>query len=140
MLQTINNYNKACVKGHVVVVVCSLIMCLYTLKAYRYCKQYRPRSDCRSDCHLSKRQKIGNQDLLSLNACQKYCRMPLGEHSAILLSFIELPFVTEIFVLSVFEWQFYTGLTVCEECESATVRQKTVEPVSVCESSKFQKS
>ena len=37
-----------------------------------------------------------------------------GEHSAILLTFIKLPFVTKIFVLSIFEWSFYTGFTV--EC------------------------
>ena len=36
-----------------------------------------------------------------------------GEHSAILLTFIKLPFVTKIFVLSFFfEWPFYTGFTV----------------------------
>ena len=35
-----------------------------------------------------------------------------GEHSAILLTFIKLPFVINIFVLSIFEWQFYTGFTV----------------------------
>ena len=33
---------------------------------------------------LSKRQKIGFQNQLSLNAGQKYCRMLQGEHSAIL--------------------------------------------------------
>ena len=37
---------------------------------------------------LSKRQKIGFQDQLLLNADQKYCRMRQGEHSAILLTFI----------------------------------------------------
>ena len=35
-----------------------------------------------------------------------------GEHSAILLIFIKLPFVIKIFVLSIFEWPFYTGFTV----------------------------
>ena len=35
-----------------------------------------------------------------------------GEHSAILSTFIKLPFVIEIFVLSIFEWPFYTGFTV----------------------------
>ena len=36
-----------------------------------------------------------------------------GEHSAILLTFIiKLPFVIKIFVLSIFEWPFYTVLTV----------------------------
>ena len=35
-----------------------------------------------------------------------------GEHSAIISTFIKLPFVIEIFVLSIFEWQYYTGYTV----------------------------
>ena len=35
-----------------------------------------------------------------------------GEHSAILLAFIKLPFVIKNFVLSIFEWLFYTGITV----------------------------
>ena len=43
-----------------------------------------------------------DQDQLSLNADQKYCRMLRGEHSAILLTFIKLPFVIKIFVLSFF--------------------------------------
>ena len=34
------------------------------------------------------------------------------EHSAILLTSIKLPFVIKIFVLSIFEWPFYTGFTV----------------------------
>ena len=34
------------------------------------------------------------------------------EHSAILLSFIKLPFVIKTFVLSVFEWPHKTGSTV----------------------------
>ena len=49
---------------------------------------------------------------VSLNAGQKYCRMLQGEHSAILSTFIKLPFVLKIFVLSIFEWPFYTGFTV----------------------------
>ena len=35
------------------------------------------------------------------------------EHSAILLTFIKLPFFIKIFVLSIFEWPFYKGFTVC---------------------------
>ena len=35
-----------------------------------------------------------------------------GEHSAFLLTSIKLPFVIKIFVLSVFEWPFYSGFTV----------------------------
>ena len=54
--------------------------------------------------HSNKRPKIGFQDRLSLNAAQKYCRMLQGEHSAILLTFIKLPLVIKIFVLSIFEW------------------------------------
>ena len=57
---------------------------------------------------LSKRPQIGFQDQLSLNAGQKYCRMLQGEHSAILLTFIKLPFVIKIFILSIFEWPLKT--------------------------------
>ena len=64
---------------------------------------------------LSKRLKIGFQDQLLLNAGQKYCRMLQGEHSAILSTFIKLPFVIKIFVLSIFEWPFYTSFTVYEK-------------------------
>ena len=52
---------------------------------------------------LKKKTKLGFQDRLSLNAGQKYCRMLQGEHSAILWTFIKLPFVIYIFVLSFFE-------------------------------------
>ena len=61
---------------------------------------------------LSKRPKLGFQDQLSLNAGQKYCRMLQMEHSAILLTFIKLPFVIKALILSIFEWPFYTGFTV----------------------------
>ena len=52
------------------------------------------------------------QDRLSLNEGQKYCTMLQREHSAILSTFIKLPFVIKTFVLSIFEWPFYTGFTV----------------------------
>ena len=51
-------------------------------------------------------------DQLSLNAGQKYCRMLQGEHSAILLTFIKLPFVIKVFVLSFFKWLLKTCFTV----------------------------
>ena len=55
---------------------------------------------------LSKRPNIGFQDqLLSLNAGQKYCRMLKGEHSAMLSTFIKLPFVIKIF-LSIFSGRY----------------------------------
>ena len=60
---------------------------------------------------LPKRPKIGFQDQLSLNAGQKYCRMLQWEHSAMLLTFIKLPFVVKIFVRSIFEWPVYIGIT-----------------------------
>ena len=55
---------------------------------------------------LSKRPKISFQDQLMLNGGQKYYRMLPGEHSSILYTFIKLPFVIKIFVLSFFEWSF----------------------------------
>ena len=53
---------------------------------------------------MATRKKTENwfQDQLSL---------PL-EHSAILSTFIKLPFGIKIFVLPIFEWPFYTGFTV----------------------------
>ena len=56
--------------------------------------------------------KIGFQDCLSPNAGHKYCRMLQEEHSAILLTFIKLPFVIKTLVLSIFEWPLKTGFTV----------------------------
>ena len=47
-----------------------------------------------------------------LNVGQKYYRLLQGEHSVILLTFIKLPFVIKIFVLSIFEWPFYSGFAV----------------------------
>ena len=61
---------------------------------------------------LSKRPKIGCQDHLLLDACQKYHRMLQREHSAILLNVIKLPFVIKTFILSIFEWPLKTGSTV----------------------------
>ena len=40
----------------------------------------------------------------------------------LLLNFIKLPFVIKIFILSIFEWSFYTGFTV------AVFSEKTVFP------------
>ena len=58
---------------------------------------------------LSNRPKIGVQDQLSLNEGQKYCRMLQWEHSAILLTFIKLPFVIKIFVLCILSGCFTQG-------------------------------
>ena len=69
----------------------------------RYSKTKRP---------LKHRPNIGFQDRLLLNAGQKYCRMLQREHSAILLTFIKLPFVLKTFVLSIFEWLLQTGFNV----------------------------
>ena len=61
----------------------------------------------------SKRKtKIIFQGGLSHYAGQKYCRMLQGEHSAILLTFIKLPFVSKTFILSIFEWPLKTSFTV----------------------------
>ena len=60
---------------------------------------------------LKKKTKIDFQDQVLLKAGQKYCRMLL-EHSAILLTFIKLPFGFKIHVSSIFEWPLKTGFTV----------------------------
>ena len=61
--------------------------------------------------HSKRRPKIGFQDPLSLNAGQKYCRILPLEHSAIISTFIKLPFVIKTFVLSIFEWPLKMGFT-----------------------------
>ena len=61
---------------------------------------------------LKKNIKIGFKDQLKLNAGQKYCRILQGEHSAIFSTFIKVPFVINILVLSIFQWQLKTGFTV----------------------------
>ena len=56
-----------------------------------------------------KRLQIGFQDELSLNEGRKYCRMLPR-----LLTIIKLPFVIKNFILSFFEWPYYTSFTVLE--------------------------
>ena len=65
-------------------------------------------------CKMATLKKTKNwfSNQLLLDAGQKYCRMLPLEHSAILLTFIKLPFVLQFFVLSMFEWPFYTGFTI----------------------------
>ena len=57
-----------------------------------YCRQYR-----QCTLKLKNMTKNGFQERLSFNAGQKYCRMLQWEHSAILSTFIKLPFVIKIF-------------------------------------------
>ena len=57
---------------------------------------------------LSKRPKIVFSRLISFNAGQKYCRMLQEDHFAILSTLFPL----KIFVLSIFQWPFYTDFTV----------------------------
>ena len=83
------------------------ILSSWTLNAY-ICITVEPVLSGRS----KRRQKFGFQDRFSLDAGQKYCRMLLLEHSAIPLTFIKLPFVNKIFVLSIFEWPLKTDFTV----------------------------
>ena len=64
---------------------------------------------------LKKNTKIGFQYQVSLNAGQKYCRMLQGEHSAILSTFIKLPFVFKSFVLSIHKWPLKTGFSIQQQ-------------------------
>ena len=61
--------------------------------------------------HYSKEVMHYLKEVNAGNAGQKYCRMLPLEHSAILSTFIKLPFVIKIFVLSIFEWPLKTGFT-----------------------------
>ena len=81
-------------------------------KVKSQCSPFIMHLDTCTERPLSKRPKVDFQDQLSLNAGQKYCRMLQWEHSAILSTFIKLPFILKILVLSIFEWLFYTDFTV----------------------------
>ena len=48
-----------------------------------------------------------------------------GEQSAILLTFIKLPFVFKTFVLSIFEWLLKTGFTVFPYSSASRTRWNT---------------
>ena len=64
---------------------------------------------------LLKRPKIGSKTYYRLVQVKSIAECSKGEHSAILLTFIDLkklPFVIKIFALSIFEWPFCTGFTV----------------------------
>ena len=62
---------------------------------------------------LSKKTKIGFQYQVLINAGQKYCRMLQWEHSAILSTFIKLPFLIKISVLSFLSGRFTQALLYC---------------------------
>ena len=49
---------------------------------------------------------------MQVRAFERYIPLMQREHSAILSTFIKLPIVNKIFVLSIFLWPFYTGFTV----------------------------
>ena len=57
-----------------------------------------------------------------------------GEHSAILSTFIKLPFVIKIFVLSIFEWPFYTGIAVVQIHMKCSILQHFTWDFTVCQS------
>ena len=59
---------------------------------------------------FSKRQK--NCFSRPIIALQVKSIAECSKHSAILSTFIKLQFVIKIFILSIFEWRFYTGFTV----------------------------
>ena len=44
-----------------------------------------------------------------------------SKHSAILSTFIKLPFVFKIFLLSIFEWPFKTGFTVVTDISTIII-------------------
>ena len=48
------------------------------------------------------------------------------EHSAILPTFIKLPFVMDSYVLSIFEWPFYAGFTVEANISNLEVNSVTL--------------
>ena len=63
--------------------------------------------------HSKRRQKLFFKTNYRLMQVKSIAECSKGrEHSAILSTFIKLPFVIESFVLSIFEWLLKTGFTV----------------------------
>ena len=58
-----------------------------------------------------KDQKLVFNTNYRLMQVKRFAEYSKGEHSTILLVSIKQPFVIKIFVLSIFEWSFYTGFT-----------------------------
>ena len=58
-----------------------------------------------------KDQKLVFKTNYRLMQVKSIAKCSYGEHSAILLTFIKLPFVIKIFVLPIFEWLLKTGFT-----------------------------
>ena len=82
------SHNRACIMQNLCLLHISLTLGPIMFSQYSKTCAKRP---------LSKRQKIGFQDQLSLNAGQKYCRILQREHSVILSTFIKLPVVIKTF-------------------------------------------
>ena len=60
----------------------------------------------------------------------KVLQNALREHSAILLTFIKVPFVFKTFVLSIIEWLLKTGFTVVTRADTAADSK----PIMACSS------
>ena len=73
---------------------------------------------------LSKRRKIGFQYQLKVNANKSI--VECLEHSVIHLTFIKLPFVIKICILSIFEWPFYTGFIVAFKKKYSILKKNAV--------------
>ena len=63
---------------------------------------------------LSKRPKIGYR-LMQVKSIAEFSKESILQYFR--PSLLKLPFVIKLFVLSIFEWQFYTGFTVCHLCQ-----------------------
>ena len=55
---------------------------------------------------------------------KSYCRMLQEEHSAILSTFVKLPFVIKSFILSFFEWLLNTGFFLCNQTQNEQVNSE----------------
>ena len=68
-----------------------------------------------SNGHIQKDQKLVCI-VLVLKTNYRLMQVKSIAESAIFSTFIKILFVVKIFVLSIFEWPFYTGFTVCTLC------------------------
>ena len=78
---------------------------------------------------LSNDQKLVSKTNYRLIQFRSIAEFFQGEHSAILLTLIKLPFVIKMFVLSIFEWRFYPGFTVMKRLGSNKSKVKNKERI-----------
>ena len=99
------------------ILYCSHLCSMFSLKDLKtsvscLCLSVKLYSKPVLSCHSKRRPKLVFKTDYFLMQVKSIAECSKGEHSAILSTFIKLPIVIKIFVLSIFEWLLKEGFTV----------------------------